>query len=456
MSQKFEKLIEKAGSEYSLSSDERAKMTRMVREYMSYKPLPHAESYSISVSYRWFSFAHRPLAAALVLVLIFGSGVSYAAENALPGDTLYSIKTYVNEPARLALATNAEAKAEIQIELAERRINEAAVLAAEGRLDGDTQEELVVAFESHATAASENIEKTDETDSGAAVELASRFETRLAAHNEILTKVEIEDDAEHKLAGAVRGAGYIVASIRARAEERSAVSAPLEAELLTVKAEPSAETTEDSEKDAQTETDEQVSRFAAARMHAAADKKYEQMRKKVKSDTKVGAEARAEFEAQLAQAEEFIGIGEDMLAEGEIALAFHSFQDSLVITEKLDVMLEAAPTLAKANSRKGISGRDETRSARVRNDDASHARSGATTQATATIEITAPASIDIDMNGNVQVEAATETPKVLPSTIRIFPSDEEEKDGDGRKDESEDTHDSENGNSGNVKIDLEL
>ncbi|MEK7098539.1 MAG: DUF5667 domain-containing protein, partial [Patescibacteria group bacterium] len=213
MSQKFEKLIEKTGSEYKLSDGERAKMSRVVREYMQFKPivkpLREAPTYSISVSSSWFSFAHRPIAAALVLVLVFGSGVSYAAENALPGDALYSIKTYVNEPTRLALASGAEAKAEIQIEFAERRIEEATILAAEGRLDENTEGELAVAFESHAASAAEHMTAADEDDSSTSVELASRFETRLVAHEKILAEVEAgreEDDAPHtmRLADAIR------------------------------------------------------------------------------------------------------------------------------------------------------------------------------------------------------------------------------------------------------------
>ena len=151
MSQKFEKLIEKIGSEYSLSTDERAKMSRVVREYMAHKPMRARQGYAVSVSYTWFAFIHRPLAAALVLVLVGGTGISYAAENALPGDSLYSVKTYVNEPVRVALATNAEAKAEVQIELAERRIDEAATLAAEGRLDNATQQDLTVALDRKST-----------------------------------------------------------------------------------------------------------------------------------------------------------------------------------------------------------------------------------------------------------------------------------------------------------------
>jgi len=240
MKQKFEDILTRAGSEYSLSEAEKMRMQRVLKQYMNFKPLRGAESYSsVSLSYRWYSFTYRPVAAALVLVLVFGSGVSYAAEGALPGDTLYSVKTMVNEPVRVAIATNAEAKAELQIELAERRIEEAAVLAVEGRLDEDTQESLAVAFESHAEAASEQIKKAEADDEGSSIELASRFETRLVAHENVLAEVEVNttEEAEapksHRLSDALRTKAMALSEARFNRSRFAAanVSAEMQADV---------------------------------------------------------------------------------------------------------------------------------------------------------------------------------------------------------------------------------
>lgn len=446
---KFEDTLKKAGIEYRLSDDERAKMTHVVREYMAHKPLLQSPSYSISMSYSWFTFAHRPLAAALVLVLVFGSGVSYAAESALPGDALYTVKTYINEPARVALATNAEAKANIQIELAERRIDEAATLASEGRLDADTQTELATAFESHASAASEHIEKTDETDSPAAAELASRFETRLAAHDEVLAEVQSDTSAEtHDLSEAIHGAGRAVALIRTRAEEKAEVSAniaiaPVAALAFAAKSTPTEATVTE-----QATTTAEVSRSAALRMQKAANSQRETMRKKAeKNSKKTDADSRAKIDTELSRAEELIAIGEAQIAEGDIALAFHSFQDSLVITEKLSVMLKSAPALAKAYSRKGASDRTDPIRERPASNGAGIRNNENAKRDTATMELTATMPLDIKINTDTSIDVQIEVQNVLPPTITIFPSQKDERD-----DEDEDHEDKKN----DVKVNISL
>src|SRR6185503_10342710 len=57
--------------------------------------------------------------AALLLIVVAGSGTAYAAKGALPGDLLYSVKTNVNEPIEGALAFSTESKIEYQNGLAQ-------------------------------------------------------------------------------------------------------------------------------------------------------------------------------------------------------------------------------------------------------------------------------------------------------------------------------------------------
>ncbi len=443
MSQNFEKLIETAGGEYSLSADERAKMSRVINEYVAHKPLRTPRSYSVSISYSWLSFAHRPLAAALVLVLVGGTGISYAAENALPGDSLYAVKTYINEPVRIALATTAEAKANVQIDLAERRIDEAAALASEGRLDSKTQQDLAVAFESHATAASDNIQKTDDTDSPAAAEIASRFETRLAAHDAVLAEVQSDDNADTAdLSNAIHDAGRAIAAIRTRAEENASVSDNV---IATVAAAPAAATlsfaakaispqetatTDTTEDTAATSAEKEVSRSAALRMHDAANSKFNSVRAAVEANTDLDANAKARAEDQFTQVQGLLADGDTQLENDEIAVAFHSFQDALVITEKMDVLLKAAPTLAKAHSRFSQNGRNNDRG---RGKNATDIKASTSFRATTTVQISAPASIKVEIHNGTSATGDIKVQNILPPTVQIFPSDEgnDSHDGDG-------------------------
>ena len=392
----FHDQIKKTGESINLSQSERAKMRSILTNYMGMKPIRN-ETYSVSISYRWLAIAHRPVAAALVLVMIFGSSVSYAAENSLPGDALYSVKTYVNEPARVALATNAEAKAEVQIELAERRIEEAAILAAEGRLDDDTENELTSRFETHAAAAAEHMEAADDEDDGASIELASRFETRLAAHEEILMEVENSDDREHspRLAEAIRMASVNAVNIRAGAalalasdvapEIASEFAADMSAtsdaaiapdtasgseptvapmamtmaiatDLPATATEPEPEANARSAKIASQINSEFVPAPAPdakkiSRMKTGAEKALKNAQTTLRKQKSLSAEARAQADVDIARAEDLIDDGDNFLTEDMDADAYVSFQESLRLSESTSVYIKAAPTLEKVRSR---------------------------------------------------------------------------------------------------------
>lgn len=82
-------------------------------------------------------FLNRSFAlSAFSIVLVVGSGLSVAraAENALPGQALYSVKINVNEPIVGSFKYSPGAKIGWERELAGRRIAEAETLAEEGKL----------------------------------------------------------------------------------------------------------------------------------------------------------------------------------------------------------------------------------------------------------------------------------------------------------------------------------
>ena len=92
------------------------------------------------------------LGLAVVLVVIFSAGgIALASREALPGDALYPVKRTV-ERAQLAFTFQADEKAALHIELAERRLLEVQALILENRFeqldrairDYETQVELAV------------------------------------------------------------------------------------------------------------------------------------------------------------------------------------------------------------------------------------------------------------------------------------------------------------------------
>ena len=134
-----------------LTSAEKSAMRAAVFPMLQSEPRP--QSVGVGSPY-FFFFAPRYLVASfVVLVVLVSSGTVSAAQGALPGDLLYPVKVSINEKVEVALAPTPAAKAEVQARLADRRVEEAQTLAAQGRLDKKTAETLTVDFDEHAAQA---------------------------------------------------------------------------------------------------------------------------------------------------------------------------------------------------------------------------------------------------------------------------------------------------------------
>lgn len=132
----------------------------------------------------------------LIVALLLSGSVSYAAEGSLPGDTLYPIKTEVNEKVRGALAISDESEANLQAKLAVRRLDEAARLAEDNRLSDDVIVELEGRFEDHAHRSKDHIARLEAISKfEAAAKANSDFEAALAAHEMILARFLGDDSA---------------------------------------------------------------------------------------------------------------------------------------------------------------------------------------------------------------------------------------------------------------------
>lgn len=426
--------IKKAAGDVSLSEKERAYMSRVVHEYVAMKPLTATMYTSASIEWFAFSWIRQPIAAALALVFIFTSGVSYAAESAVPGDALYSVKKNVNESLKVALATSAEAKANVQIELAERRIEEAAVLASEDRLDVETQGELASAFQAHADEATAEVAAIEEEDSSLAAEITSRFETRLVAHEAVLALVSEDVHATNTLSFAIGAKARAVADIRARAEERSSVSAPVAVSMMAMAmdAAPQAESmslkvaaTEPAADVATTVTSElSIDVRAAERMRLSAEAQVKAATKQLKS-TKLKGQEKADAEASIDAAQDRITAGRTLLDEKAIAHAYHAFQESLVISEKLSVMLNATASIKKASSRATTANDNKRKKDSV--DTRARVRAKISEKTDTRIETALDANISSTSNAATP-EAATsaELTPVIPPLFQIFNPEKEE------------------------------
>ena len=198
MEKDIKNIFEKANT-VRLSTEEKRAMRDGVRTFMAEHPVIKNET-KRHIQWKEFSLLGlilRPMPIILIIALLIGGGTSLAAESALPGDALYGVKVEVNEEVRSFVAFSSEAQARWEARRAERRLEEAERLAAEGRLDAETRAEIEARFEEHAEDFEEETRKG--RDSETSLELSAEFEAFLKAHEEVLIEIantEAESRAE--------------------------------------------------------------------------------------------------------------------------------------------------------------------------------------------------------------------------------------------------------------------
>ena len=156
-----------------------------------------ADIVSVGFSTKHMS-SFQTVGVALVLVLMLGSGTSYAAEGALPGDILYPIKKVVNEGVRGALAVSPQAQVAWQTERASRRLAEAEKLVQNNNL---TQDKIAV-IEQDLSDAAEHISSAH-GDMAAAFNAKARVATIAAPHGVDDAALTVATSAAHNSASSV-------------------------------------------------------------------------------------------------------------------------------------------------------------------------------------------------------------------------------------------------------------
>lgn len=187
----FEETIKESTRHIQLSEEEKGHIRMRLVSFMRMKPvrtsLPvrlteRSSSHIISA----FLFKYMPII--IGLVLFISGGMSFAAENSLPGDVLYPLKVHVNERILGNIAFSQKAKAEWESARAERRLQEVERLAVENRLSAETQAQLTARISASASEAGKHItELQSRGDLGTAAVISADLESSLDSHQKILS-----------------------------------------------------------------------------------------------------------------------------------------------------------------------------------------------------------------------------------------------------------------------------
>ena len=330
MKKTFEHTLAALKNEPGLSDVEREKMRTLLHEYMAFKPLP-AFPTTARRGFTLSSFlrSHRPLALLTACALLFvtlSGGVAYAAENTLPGDTLYSVKIAVTEPVRTLLASSPKAKVSWHIELADRRLDEAAALAQKEELSTSTARALTEAFSLHAEFATEAIAAQEKEDPVGATASAARFSGQLHAHIAILD--EIEKGTKQP------SATLITSSIKTLLAARGTAAHVAKEEA------PSAVATVNIHRDSNTK----ASADAFALGTAATEALKNSADTITSASSTLGASTSEQARSELAKAFSATKKGRELLTAGDDSGATEAFRSALSATAQIDTLTHAATT----------------------------------------------------------------------------------------------------------------
>jgi len=183
----------------SISFSEVDPMYQRKRKINLTKKLPDRENIvtkRIDYRYRLQNLKRRIVMTWVVIVttilsLISGTGVVYASNDALPGDTLYPVKTWV-ENIQLAIAPE-DVDTGLHMRFAEHRVDEAVELILEGRFED--LDEAVDGYQKRAELLTQTMARLQAEDSEEAVKLRLELEKKLQEQARLM-EAFLEDGEE--------------------------------------------------------------------------------------------------------------------------------------------------------------------------------------------------------------------------------------------------------------------
>lgn len=317
MNKEFENIFNKA-EQIKLSTAEKEEMRAHLELFVERHPVRNRGFWRHILQKRSELITNilKPMAIALIIALIVSGSAAVAAENSLPGDILYPVKINVSEKVvNLAVAFSEEAQARWEARKAERRVEEAEKLAAEGRLTADILGDLTARFEDFSEAFEERANRI-EAKQGAegAFELHSNFESSLNAHEDVLARL---------------------------ADRQTNVQAEMNVFLGGVRARLEAEA------DARADAESEITASANAELKAAAEGKLQAAENKIaevrsfldRMKSSVSAEVFAKAEAKLNTAAKAVNDGKAEMTAEAYGKAFASFQAAISLATEAQVLV---------------------------------------------------------------------------------------------------------------------
>ena len=179
----FEEIIKKAKS-LSLAESEKSQIRDVILNKVKIKAVRLKPEKRLI-----FRLAFSKITLSFLIIIIAGAGIA-GAENSLPGDLLYPIKTEINEKVRERLAISETAKTGYETGRIERRLEESEQLMLKGSID-KAAENLAKENLTQKIDFIKNKLETVKNEDGLekAEEITSRIETVINAHESVIENI---------------------------------------------------------------------------------------------------------------------------------------------------------------------------------------------------------------------------------------------------------------------------
>lgn len=181
-------ILRNESSIVSLLEEERNQIRESLLSYIDKTP---AQSGGISFPQVRSPYTRWIVVAVVAGFIVASSGISYAASRSVPGDLLYPIKVGVNEKVMGYMAFSSKSKAEVQVDLAERRLEEAVKLQQGSDTDAQMWVDLRTNFNTHVATYESRVEKLKEVDEVAAETIDKKFKASLEEHSSVVAVLQI-------------------------------------------------------------------------------------------------------------------------------------------------------------------------------------------------------------------------------------------------------------------------
>jgi hypothetical protein len=194
-------LLHRQSRSTALQDEERQALRESLMSYMDRVPVKDREV--VVASGRRITKGMWAAISLLVLILV-GGGVAYAAESAMPGHTLYSFKRDINEKVLSFITVTPERKAELDVTLANRRLEEAEYLQDRSELSTEIKTMLMTDLGLQIQGFGQHLQELNKkNNTNTATEISNKLESTFKAHAGVLPLLSIPGDTSTTLLPAI-------------------------------------------------------------------------------------------------------------------------------------------------------------------------------------------------------------------------------------------------------------